>query len=285
MKNISILFFLFTLTPALLFGQSEVFVSDKLEKVWVADGFDVPESVLPVPEKGIMYVSNIAAPNPTQKEGKGFISIVETDGKIKELKWCTGLNSPKGMAISEGKLYVTEVDRIAEIDLKTGKKLKDYPVQGADFLNDIAVDAKGNLYISDSGSKTVYLLKDGKVSTFLKSEEFTRPNGVLVLNNKLILGTGSKIVSIDLASKEIKDLDLDTGVADGIAIISPNAKIYSNWPGTIYYAENGKEKELLFDTRSSETSKTADFGYDDKKQVIYVPTFFDNTVICFLLKL
>lgn len=267
------------------FAQSETYQSEKLEKKWEVTGLSVPESVLPVPEKGILYVSNIGVNNPTEKEGNGFISILSIDGKIKTLKWCDKLNSPKGMDISGDKLYVSEVDRIAQIDLITGKKLNEYPIEGAVFLNDIAAASDGSLYISDSRTGTIYKLKDGEVSVFVKSDDFPNPNGVVFKKGKLLLGTGNKIVKIDLATKEVKDYFLNTGGVDGLAIVDEDIIIFSDWPGKVHIMKKGEEKELLLDTSMLETTKTADFGFITGKNLIYIPTFFANSVICYKLKL
>lgn len=270
---------------SILFAQNHPYQSEKLEKVWEVIGLNVPESVLPVPEEGILYVSNIGINNPNEKEGKGYISILSIDGKIKTQKWCENLNSPKGMAISGEKLYVTEVDRIAEIDLKTGKKLSEYPVKSAIFLNDIAAAPDGSLYISDSRTGTVHKLKDGKVSVFFQSDDFPNPNGVIISKGKLLLGTGDKIVKIDLNTKEIEDYMMNTGGVDGLAVVDQGTMIFSDWPGKVYIMKKGEEKELLLDTSMMENAKTADFGYIADKKLVYMPTFFKNSVICYKLKL
>lgn len=267
-----------------LHAQSDMYKSEKLEKIWEVSGLSVPESVLPVPDKGIMYVSNIGVNTPTEKEGKGFISILSMDGKIKNLKWCGNLNSPKGMAIYDGKLYVSEVDRIAEIDLKSGKKLNESPVEGAMFLNDIAAAPNGTLFISDSRTGTIHKMADGVVSTFIQSDNFPNPNGVVFYNEKLLLGTGEKIVKIDPTTKEVKDYMKNTGGVDGLAVVESGVLIFSDWPGKVYIMKKNEEKQLLLDTSSSETSKTADFGFIAEKKLIYIPTFFANTVVCYKLK-
>jgi sugar lactone lactonase YvrE len=282
-RNFLVLFpgiFLFIqLSPA------QNFQSEKLVKIWEVNGLSVPESVLPVPEEGILYVSNIGLQNQDEKESGGFISIIDTNGRVLNLKWAEGLKAPKGMAIVRDRLFVTEVDRIGEIELTSGKKLNEYPVPGAVFLNDMAADREGRLYISDSRTGTVYTLAGGEVAVFLKSGEFPNPNGVVVDQGFLILGTGEKIVRIDLSTKVMTDFMIHTGGVDGLALTGEGRVIFSDWPGTVHLMKQGEEKELILDTTSSKTSKTADFGYDPGKQMIYIPTFFDNSVICYRLEL
>lgn len=266
-------------------ATAQTFQSEKLEKKWETTGLSVPESVLPVPKEGILYVSNIGTSKSSSKEGLGFISILDLDGKVKNLHWSTGLNSPKGMAIYNDKLYVTEVDHITEIDLATGKKVNSYPVEGAVFLNDVAVNSSGVIYFTDSRTGSVHKLDSGKVSLAIKSEFFPGINGIVALDNKLLIGTGEKVVKYYFETGEVKDYMLNTGGVDGLAKIDKGLILFSDWPGTVYIMKKNEEKELLLDTSSTETSKTADFGYIANKKLVFIPTFFANSVVCYKLKL
>ena len=80
----------------------------------------VPESVMYDAEHQVIYVANIAG-KPTEKNGQGFIAQINLDGRIKKLRWVTGLNAPKGMGIFQDTLYVTDIDRVHAIDMGSGK--------------------------------------------------------------------------------------------------------------------------------------------------------------------
>ena len=54
------------------------------------------ESVLYDQERDVLYVSNING-QPDGKDGNGFISKLNLDGKVTELEWVKGLNAPKGL--------------------------------------------------------------------------------------------------------------------------------------------------------------------------------------------
>src|SRR5687768_14246347 len=73
------------------------------------------ESVIYDKERDVLYVSNIDG-NPEAKDGNGFISKVSLDGKVTEEKWVKGIDAPKGLGLANGKLYVTDIDRVHEID-------------------------------------------------------------------------------------------------------------------------------------------------------------------------
>ena len=86
-------------------------------------GFSHPESVdLDIPHQ-VFYVSNLGGA-PLDKDGNGFISKVSRDGKLLQLKWIEGLNAPKGMVMNGFTLYVSDIDKLVEIDTRTGQDHK-----------------------------------------------------------------------------------------------------------------------------------------------------------------
>jgi hypothetical protein len=165
-----------------------IFQSDKLVKKWETPAtLLIPESVCFDPESQFIYVSNINGKS-TEKDGNGFISLVSGEGKILEQRWISGLNAPKGMGIYKGILYVSDIDRVAAIDIKSKSILKFYEFPEAKFLNDIAVDQNGVVYISDMMSARVYRIFEGKTETWLDDEMLTGPNGLFVDGDQLLIG-------------------------------------------------------------------------------------------------
>ncbi len=47
------------------------------------------------------------------------------------------------MAIYKGKLYVSDIDQLVEIDIENGKIIKKYNAEDAVFLNDVAACMNG----------------------------------------------------------------------------------------------------------------------------------------------
>jgi sugar lactone lactonase YvrE len=141
-----------------------------ISKVWESKKeFLVPESVLYNKADKILYISNING-NPTEKNGKGFISKLSLEGKILKLKWAEGLNAPKGSAIYKNSFFVSDIDRLVEINMETGKIKNTFPAKGALFLNDVAVDDKGNVYVTemDENNSAIYKLTGGKLEVWVK---------------------------------------------------------------------------------------------------------------------
>ena len=56
----------------------------------------------------------------------------------------------------------------------------------------------------------------------------------------------------------------------------------SCWSGTLWHINLKGEKKLLLDTRSTQMN-TADIGYDKVKKIVYVPTFWKNSVVAYQL--
>jgi DNA-binding beta-propeller fold protein YncE len=94
--------------------------SDQIQKIWETPAqLKTPESVLYEPTENVLFVSNIDG-KPDEKDGQGFISKVSPiNGTVIELNWVTGLNAPKGMAVSSdsSKLYVSDIIDLVEIDI------------------------------------------------------------------------------------------------------------------------------------------------------------------------
>lgn len=256
---------------------------DKFKLVWETDGFETPESVIYDADNNVYYVSNIGGKDPLEKDGNGFISIMNPDGSIKTLKFVEGLNAPKGMAINNGYLYVSDIDRIVKIDLSKGKIVHEIPVKGAMFLNDIA--ALGDtLFVTDSQTNSYIKFTDSSYTVLTSDTSFTSPNGIIVVNGKIISGTGKEVIEIDPVTGKWSTLIKETGGVDGLAKVKDGVFIVSDWPGKVHLIYPDKEKKLLLDT-SEEGFNTADFYFDKKNMQVLIPTFYKNSVACYKLNL
>ncbi|MNC92886.1 hypothetical protein D3C83_93970 [compost metagenome] len=73
------------------------------------------------------------------------------------------------------------------------------------------------------------------------------------------------------------------GGVDGVENVEGNDFIVSCWAGVIHYIKGDGTRETLLDSREQKIN-TADIGYDAKKRIVYVPTFFKNSVVAYELK-
>lgn len=237
------------------------------------------ESVLFDSQSGKIYTSNIIGQNPTEKDGKGSISIIDTEGNIVTQDFVTGLNAPKGMGIANGKLYVTDIDELVEIDLESGEITQKYPIDGGQFLNDIATE-DDKVFFTDMNTGTVYILADGQIQKVSEGNESI--NGLEVSADGVLYGldaSGLKKINEDGSSEVLNDVV--TG-GDGLISLGDGKFVASRWAGEIYFVDQNGET-LLLDTKAEE-SNTADIGYNPSTKVVYVPTFFKNKVAAYQLE-
>jgi outer membrane protein assembly factor BamB len=249
--------------------------AQKLEKKWSTEKVLItPESVLYNSELGIVFVANMGEKRDVES-GDGFISQMNLDGKITNLKWLTGLNDPKGMAVWQGKLYVSDINKLVVIDIKTAKVEKNYPMADAKFLNDVTVCKNGMVFVSDSHDQHIYALKDDEFSLWLIDEKLKGVNGLWAELGKLYAGNGS-VWEIDIETKTLTELFDGAGGIDGLETIGNGNFIFSNWAGRIFVSDNGKVVKLV-DTSEAKIN-TADLDFIPEKKMVLVPTFFGNSV-------
>lgn len=256
--------------------------SHTLVKKWETDSIlKTPESVLYSAKDRILYVSNIDGA-PDGRDGKGSVGKVGLDGKIIMVDWVKGLNAPKGLGIYKNKMYVADLSEVAVIDLDKAAIVQRIPVEGAIFLNDIAIDSKtGTVYVSDTRTMKVHRIEHGLVSTVL--EKLQAPNGLFMDGDELlILDKGSLLRMSPTGALSTVTVGMDPST-DGVEKVRTGEYITSCWNGVIYYVFNDGNKQLLLDTRA-EKMNTADIGYDVKNRIVYVPTFFRNRIIAYELK-
>jgi sugar lactone lactonase YvrE len=258
-------------------------------EIWRLGGFDLPESVSWDPAANVFYVSNLGT-DPMSKDGNGFISKVKADGTIDTLKWVTGLDAPKGTEVVGGKLYVSDIDRLVEIDTANGKIANSYPAEGAKFLNDLAVTADGRVYIADSFTNTIYLFENGAVSAWLTDPKLNGPNGLTIIGSDLVVASlgdlsggfenlkPANVRKVDLASKAITDFGSPEmfGNLDGI---EPNGK------GGVTVTDNGGGRllEVMPGAAATEIVKlapgSADHEYVGAQKLYVVPQMRSGEIV------
>jgi DNA-binding beta-propeller fold protein YncE len=254
----------------------------KLTRLWESDAaLKVPESVRFDAQRKVLYVSNIDG-EPWTADGKGSIAKVGLDGKVIAAEWVTGLDCPKGLALSDdGKwLYAADAGGIVVIDIKAGKIKKKIAIPDGVQLNDLVGDGKDTLYVSDSKGRKVFKVKDDKATVLLDEKVLKGPNGLLVHGGKLYVLDNNALNEVQ-PDNTLKVLaDGMPGGADGLENVTGSDFLVSVWSGAVWYVKGDGSKELLFDGKAADT-KTADIGWDPATSTVYVPTFFKNTVVAF----
>lgn len=257
-----------------------------LEFLWQTDSLlTTCEAALYDKVSKVIYVTNING-EPWGKDDNGFISTINAKGEITNLKWIEGLSAPKGMGIISGKLYVNDIDDLVEIDMETQTILKRYHIEGNPQLNDVTVSEDGIVYSSGSNSNAIYKLEKGELQAIVK-DSTERLNGLLWQKEALYFADSGKHTfgTLNLEDKTFKILTEDIGHADGIIRLENDDFIVSNWKGEVFYI-NSKDwsKTKLLDTKD-QSIYAADIDFIHETQMLLVPTFFNNRIVCYKLKL
>ena len=162
----------------------------------LSDGFTFTEG--PTWLKGTLYFSDMFFQNPAAGDwagspAKSRLIAMTPDGKWRVLS--SGMQSNGTIAAANGNLLVCDMfgHRVVEVDPANGRvvrvvldKVGGIPIDGP---NDLVMDAKGGLYITDPqftpeakksqpGKQVYYRAPDGTARVVIGPGEFAMPNGV-----------------------------------------------------------------------------------------------------------
>lgn len=254
----------------------------KLEPIWLTSGLKVPESVVLYQqgEEKFLLVSEIDG-DPTEIDGKGGIVKLSLEGEVIDHAWITGLNAPKGLAIYADMLYVADISQLVIIDLKLKTVVNKIRIPGAVFLNDVIVDYRGVVYVSDTRTNNIYRVTEGKPEVYL--ENIAAANGLKIIGSTLVIGADTTLWLADKDKNLLKLADGFESSIDGVEMVRPGEFLVSCWVGLLYYVHADGRVEKLLDSRA-EKINIADIGYDKINKTVYVPNFLKNTLTAYGLR-
>lgn len=249
------------------------------------DGFSEPESALHDPAADVYLVSNVNGPV-AAKDGNGFISRVSPAGEILDLRWIDGatdgvtLHAPKGMGLLGDTLIVADIDYVRLFDRVSGEPIDDWAVDGATFLNDVAVSPGGTIYVSDtgvrfdgeepedSGTSGIHAFSGDGSRRTVDTGDLTGINGLAASGRRLYgvsYGSGRIFVIEDGTLSELPELP-GLGL-DGI-VVSQHGLLISDWDTETVYLlrENGSVSAVVRNVPSP-----ADIGADRSRDRLLIP--------------
>ena len=255
-------------------------------------GFMAPESVLYDPEKDLYLVSNVQG-SALAADDQAFISRLKPDGSLDALKWIDSgapdvtLDAPKGMALAGQVLYDADISYVRKFDRKSGAPLGSIKIAGSTFLNDVAIDAQGNVLVSDGGISTgftqvgtdaVYRIDaSDHVTPLVKGAELGGPNGLLAAAGGVwVVGfVSGEMYKLGPDGERSEVLKLPKGTLDGI-VASKDGTLVSSWEGSAVYrvGEGEAPVEVV-----SGVNSPADIGFDSKRNRVLIPLFNDDAVM------
>src|SRR5512143_1625284 len=256
--------------------------------ITTARGFQAPESVFWDAASRTWFVSNVVGKE-NEKDGEGWISRLDASGRIQKARWVVGLDSPHGIRVHAGTLYAADVDRVVVIDVAKARIRERISAPGAKFLNDVAVTASGDVYVSDTLGDAIYRCRSA-CEIFVKSESLQGPNGLLVDDDRLIVArwgpitdpitfatkTPGRLISVDLKTKEIAPLGegKPIGNLDGIEKDGADYLVTDFMAGKIFRVSKSGAATVL----KSGFAESADLGWDPARRTIAVPEMSGGTV-------
>ena len=276
----------------------------KLQQIGEVAGLNKPESAVSDPDTGYVYISNING-DTADLDGNGYITRVDNQGLIETREWfgiLAGggpLNGPKGLAIYDGNLYIADINRIVRVKISdTSDSSVINTTRPAGFLNDVAIDQYGNVFVTDSNqtSADIFVKTAGSndAGPWLATDpSWNNPNGIVIHDGRLIIGynNGPAINYIELtyqnqepqAPGALQQL-LGNARVDGIAV-SGQYFFFSDGE-SIYYFKNGAAQATLLVNIVPDRGQTwgpADIalGRSDDKLMLFSPNLGLGTLTAY----
>lgn len=257
----------------LFFITSISSMSAELQLIWsIENQFSMPESATYDRKRKAVYVSNV---NQYAKDGNGFISKVSADGKHLNIKWIEGLHSPTGMVARGDRLYAADYDALVIVDLVNEKIIKRIDAPDAEqkpSLNDVALSANGEVYVSGSNSSSIYKLVDGKLTVWQQApEQLKYANGLLVFGTSLLHG-GLHWTAYDIESKSVNTSLTEMGQGlrdiDGISQFGTKSFVVTLIDDDrLWRLEEGQAPRPL----TEDEVKGIDMQYVPKENMLFIP--------------
>lgn len=156
-------------------------------------GLESPNSFVGDQQGKTFFISNVNG-EPEARDNNGFITKVDAEGKVLNLKFIQGgiadvmLHAPKGLAVTGQTLYVADLDQLKGFDTTTGKSLAvvGFPAQATKkpiSLTDVAAGANGLLYASDQSNNTIYRIDQAashRVTLLIHDDRLAGPSGIAI---------------------------------------------------------------------------------------------------------
>lgn len=253
--------------------QAETKQEVSLSLAWESEAsLPTNESVLYNPNSESLFVSCING-KPTDIDTNGYIAVLDLEGNIVDRVWAGGFNAPKGMAISQGRLFFSDINRIVSVNLANPADRYYVEVPGSRFLNDLTPGLNG-VYFSDMATGHLYYLEAQVVHTI--NEDLPNLNGLAFHNDFLYALSKNGLQKLSVGGEVLETINADLSGGDGLIVLDEQRFIMSRWQGEVWYVENGQAKQLL-DSKEEEI-QTADIGFNPNTKTLYVPRFFANKV-------
>ena len=254
---------------------------------FVRDGFVAPEAVRYDPDQDIYFVASWGTGSASATDNNGYISRMKPDGQIESMRFIAGgangvvLHAPRGMYIVGDTLWVADADAVRGFHRKTGARLANVDFSALDrgFLNDVAADASGTVYVTDTGRNKLYKVTGGP-TLVVSDSVLGSPNGITwdAANSRFIIvpfGGHKGIRAWTPGATTLTDIAMSTGARyDGVEVLSGGRILVASQADTSLHIFSGNSGRPVLRT----LGPPADIAVDTKRNRVAVPVVALNHV-------
>lgn len=253
---------------------------------------DAPESAYWHEGSRSWYVSSLGGGLSVARDGVGWISRFDAEGRVVAARWVEGLDAPTGIASVGDTLFVADRGGLLEIDVAAAKLLRTIELPGVAFANDVAAAADGTVYVSDMAGNRIYRVRPGRpAEVWLKGEALQNPNGLWVDGDRLLVGTWGPMIdpggfavrhpgrvqSVDRGSGAITPLGSGEPVASIDGLVRVGEHLFAtDWPGGRLLRFDAEGRHVV---AASGFQQLADLGYSASTRTIALPVMGDNRLV------
>ncbi len=253
------------------------------------DGFDGPEAVRYDEELDVYFVSCFVGS--TSGDANGYVSKVSSSGEIQELKFMVGtdefpFDAGRGMYITGDTLWVADHSGVHYFNKKSGDHLGfvDFGDFENGFINDIVQGTDGHLYVTDTGARSLFRIKNFEVELVIDNLPIM-PNGIARLpSGELVLAPwngGPNIyqynISTDLLS--IYGTAAGSNNYDGIEFFDGGLITSTQFDSSLHLMVDGIDELFI-----KLPGRPADIAIDPNRSIVAVPYVALNKVDFWNLK-
>ncbi|MBX7042680.1 MAG: T9SS type A sorting domain-containing protein [Ignavibacteria bacterium] len=235
--------------------------------------YSSPESVTYDSLSAKYFISNTASRIILQRDRQGNVSEFVNVG-----------SSIHGVTVHAGKLFVCNGTRVRGYDISSAAETFNVQISGSTFLNDLAIDASGMMYVSDFSARRIYKVNTSTQEywTYVPSTGNT-PNGVYVdaARNRLLIccwGSSAPIRSVSFADSSITTLvTTPYSNLDGISLDRNDNVYVSSWgiQSVVKYDINFALSPVVV---TGGLSNPADIFVNKAADTLAIPNAGNNTV-------
>jgi len=258
---------LFLIPAIILFGSNISFSQ-----------YSSPESITYDTTGKRYFISNTSSSKIVQRDRQGNVTDFVTVG-----------GSIHGVTVHNGKVYVCNGTRVRGYDLNSALEVFNVVISGSTFLNDLAIDSSGMMYVSDFNGRRIYKVNTNNSEYWIYVPATTnQPNGVYVdaPRNRLLIccwGGSAPVKAVNLADSTISNIiTTPYSNCDGISLDRNDNVYISTWgiQSVVRYDINFANPPVIV---AGSLSNPADIYVNRITDTLAVPNAGNSTVGLFHL--